>query len=258
MDSALNRSTGLTSQELSEVFRHNPRAYMAVRGAVAEKHLEKVIATLYREGSIAGYRSAAGDLDKDFYLEIGGTLVSLECKNVEVIKTTTKDARDKYIKYLIERQLISEPPKDKLPQEYRESGLPRYEYSASQIQRPNLDGINDNDFISQFDASPITIDLQRTRNSTSGDVKRGRYYQVGEIDIIAACLFSRTTRWEFLYAKAADLDKHAFYTDRYSNKIKLNSDVWTSDLRGMLQSTTWSHACNVTGPPCGIDLFDFS
>jgi len=72
-------ATGLTPEELSEVFQNNPRAYMAVRGAVAEKHLEKVLCTMQEDGHIDGYRSASGDQDKDFYMQVSGKTLSLEC-----------------------------------------------------------------------------------------------------------------------------------------------------------------------------------
>ena len=39
----LEKLTGLSDQDLADVFAKNPRAYMAVKGAVAEKHLENVL-----------------------------------------------------------------------------------------------------------------------------------------------------------------------------------------------------------------------
>jgi len=260
----LYQATGLSPQELSEVFQGNPRAYMAVRGAVSEKHLSKVVDSLREEGVIDGYRTASGDMDKDFYLQVADRQITLECKNVEVIKTTNKQAKTNYIEYLAEQGYISsaliegilsdiESPEDniqslaasslneffkRLPQEYRESGLVKYEFSSSQVQFPRIGEVSDEEFVSQFDDSPITIDFQRTRNSTDedGDTRRNRYYRVGEIDIVAACLFSRTMEWKFLYARAEDFERHENYPDRYSNRLKLKSGIWSSDLTRLIRT----------------------
>lgn len=261
-DFDLYQATGLTPQELSEVFQNNPRAYMAVRGAVSEKHLAKVIDTLRQEGVIDGYRAAAGDMDKDFYLERGSSLISLECKNVEVIKTTSKAIRSAYIEYLAQEGFIANAIIDeflnevgsteskicslptqrinelfnRLPQKFRESGMAKYKYSASRVEFSKLGEISDEEFLQQFEESPITIDFQRTRNSTDGDgdTRRNRFYRVGEIDLVAACLFSRTMEWKFLYAKAENFDRHERYPDRYSNKLRLRPGIWTSDLASLI------------------------
>jgi len=252
-------ATGLTPQELAEVFQCNPRAYMAVRGAVAEKHLEKVLENLMREGDIDDYRSALGDMDKDFYLQVKEKRITLECKNVEVIKTSSnKSSQLNYIEYLAEQGYISSSLIEnilqeigsldnslqnlslsnlkvffkRLPQKYRESGLVKYQYSASKVQDPKIGLLPDDDFIDQFSQSPMTIDFQRTRNSTDkdGDTRRNRYYKVGEIDVVAACLFSRTMEWKFLYAEAKNFERHPQYPERYLNRLKIKSGFWTSNL----------------------------
>jgi hypothetical protein len=261
---SLYEATGLTPQELAEVFQQNPRAYMAVRGAVAEKHLRKVLDNLIQQGNIDGYRRASGDMDKDFYLQAGGNSMTLECKNVEVIKITNKESKVSYVEYLANQGYISSliienilheislsgssvqdlSSSDlvgffnQLPQEYRESGLVKYQYSASRVQQPYLGQLSDHEFIAQFNGFPITIDFQRTRNSTDedGDTRRNRYYKVGEIDIVAACLFSRTMEWNFLYAKAENFVRHNQYSDRYSNKLKLEAGIWTSDLVALIHT----------------------
>ena len=239
---------------------------MAVRGAVAEKHLENIVDSLKKRGKIDGYRCAAGDLDKDFYLQIKGKEISLECKNIEVIKITKKLEKIRYIKYLAQQGLIKpcssastlskilavSSAKDikeisvaeidaqikQLPQDCRESGLMKYEYSACQIHVPQVGKIPDKEFVAQFNQNPLTIDFQRTRNSTDkdGDTKRNRFYKVGEIDIVGACLFSRTMEWKFLFAKAHNFIKHSKYNDRYINTLKLAPGVWTCDLLALLES----------------------
>ena len=232
---------------------------MAVRGAAAEKHLSKIFAKLKVEGSIDAVRSASGDMDKDFYIEISGQTYIVECKNVEVEKVTSKAKMIDYLKYLVECNLLTGESKQevfkkidveedlvalkatelkelygRLPQKFRESGLIRYQYSASKIGSPKLKVLSDKDFVSQFSDAPLTIDFQRTRNA-SGDDKKNRFYEAGELDIVAACLFSRTLGWEFLYAWAKDFKRHEKYDDRYSKKLKLKAGKWVSDIRGLLK-----------------------
>jgi hypothetical protein len=60
------------------------------------------------------------------------------------------------------------------------------------------------------------LETQKTRNqklkegqeeqepSTTGT----RWYKVTEFDIVAACLFNQTDRWEYLFARAIDLKRH--------------------------------------------------
>lgn len=252
-------STGLSSVELSEVFQNNPRAYMAVRGAVAEKHLEKKLIDLVKDGSISHYQSASGDMDKDFYIKVDGRVLSVECKNVEVEKINTKSDIIAYLYYLGKNKYISirslmeqcNIEGEKLgglklielktilrliPQKFRESGLTRYEYSASKIPDSNLDNYNSYDFIFQFEKKPLTIDFKRTRNSTdvSGDTRKNRFYREEEIDIVAACLFSRTMSWQFVFAKASDFEMHPRFTGRYSDKLSLRPGVWVSNLSELI------------------------
>jgi len=261
----LYQATGLTPQELAEVLQNNPRAYMAVRGAVAEKHLDKVLDGLCQAGGINSYRRSAGDSEKDFYLQVGNNTYTIECKNVEAIKTQkNQGTKVSYIEYLAEKGYISSLFIDnfmkeihmahegiemlssselksffkQLPQKYRESSFVKYEYSASKVPCPQLGILSDDEFVAQFNDFPITIDFQRTRNSTDedGGTRRNRYYRVGEIDIVAACLFSRTMEWKFLYARAEEFERHKDYPDRYSNKLRLQPGLWTSNLQDLIST----------------------
>jgi hypothetical protein len=257
----IDLATGLTATELSNVFENNPRAYMAVRGAVAEKHLEKVLIELVRNGDINDIQPASGDLDKDFYLNVGGRTLSLECKNVEVTKITTKPAICDYLDYLNNNGLIelNETYADLgieevdltklslgdlksiiklLPQKYRESGVARYQFSASNVENPSLGSINPREYVQQFHLNPLTIDFKRTRNSTdeTGNTRRNRFYRSDEIDLVAACLFSRTMEWKFLYAKAEHFNRHNEYPDRYSDKLVLEPGIWTDNLIELIRT----------------------
>ncbi len=261
--SKLTQLTGLTSDELADVLEKNPRAYMAVKGAVAEKHLERILNILVNEGRIKSVREADGDFDKDFYIiDNTGKTISIECKNIEVIKTTKKPERLNYLTYLAENKFISDnnlidivtnntgkniTTIDELqklssseltivlkylPQQLRESGTPRYQFSSNNIIVKSCLDIEPYKFIEQFDNNKLSIDFQRTRNSTDtdGDTRRNRLYQVGEVDIVAACLFSRTMNWEFIYAKASAFETHNNYPDRYKNSLKIHKSHWTNNL----------------------------
>ncbi len=255
---SLLEATGLEPDEVADVLQQNPRAYMAVRGAVAERHLHKILQRYRENGKIEILRTASGDMDKDFYVSVGGRDVVIECKNVEVIKLTTKIEKISYIDYLIKSGLYGREDLaeamgraecssnvildcsakevgdvfKRLPQSFRESGLPKYRFSATNVAQASLGRLSDEDFLNQFSGSPLTIDFQRTRNSTDGDgdTKRKRYYKAGEIDIVAACLFSRTLEWRFLYATVDNFERHKIYEDRYANGVKLIPGRWTSDL----------------------------
>ncbi|EGT3627675.1 hypothetical protein FAP94_14990 [Morganella morganii] len=257
----IDLATGLSAVELSNVFENNPRAYMAVRGAVAEKHLEKVLNELINIGEIIDIQPASGDLDKDFYLNVGGRTLSLECKNVEVAKITTKPAICDYLSYLNDNGLIElnetltelgieeteltrlslgdlKSIIQSLPQKYRESGITRYQFSASNVENPSVGSIRPMEFLEQFHSNVLTIDFKRTRNSTdeTGNTRRNRFYKSDEIDLVAACLFSRTMEWKFLYAKAENFKRHDQYPERYSDKLVLEPGIWTDNLVELIRT----------------------
>lgn len=58
---------------------------------------------------------------------------------------------------------------------------------------------------------PLRAETQRTRASR-GDLM-SRYYKVDHFEIIAACLFNATGRWDYVFAKSTDLLKLAANPD---------------------------------------------
>jgi hypothetical protein len=258
----LYRLTGLSSDDLAEVLAKNPRAYMAVKGAVAEKHLENYLIESQRLAKIAGFRRANGDFDKDFYVTSNaGEEKIVECKNVQVIPVSSKqDIRD-YIAFCIDNKYLTREEvqsyldgispsrgsqsvgerlasldgrtlKDLLksiPQDIRESGLPRYHFSSAKLSK--VDILETTRYLAQFDP-PLTIDFQRTRNSTddTGDTKVQRFYKVGELHVVAACLFSRSLEWNFIFCNSTSLKLHDKYTDRYTNALIIDPNKWKSDI----------------------------
>lgn len=263
----LHKLTGLSDDEVADVLAKNPRAYMAVKGAVAEKHLEKYLLDLKNRKLISDFRRCSSDFDKDFYVELSsGKKISLECKNVQVLSISGKTLGLKYLSYLLDHghldlseivrlckklkigslqtpsqlilalenspALVTTKLLAELPQELKESGIPRYEFSASMIAHHDLTSIDCKVFLEQFTGNPLTIDFWRTRNSTSndGNTKMQRFYKKGEIDIVAACLFSRSMKWQFVFGKSKFFTPHATFKDRYSNKLVIEPNTWTKDL----------------------------
>lgn len=267
----LRKLTGLTDKELAEVLSKNPRAYMAVKGAVAEKHLEKLLIKMRSTGEIQDYRKCSNDFEKDFYVILKGKKeISLECKNVQVLNIGNKDLKIKYINFLIssnylENKFVNDylkackvifDPKDtltnilnskpasitadlfkSLTQDLKESGLPRYEFSASFIKNNNAYNRSTDEFLEQFTTYPLTIDFQRTRNSTDkdGDTRRQRLYKLNEIDVVGACLFSRTLEWQFVFGKSKHFTKHVEFNDRYSNRLEIYPSKWSTSLTECLK-----------------------
>lgn len=245
----LKQLCGLEPNELAEVLENNPRAYMAVKGAVAEKHLDNYFMNLKDEGKISSFRMAQNDFEKDFYVTlIDGREVIIECKNVEVLKINTKADYLSYFKFLqskkglfegkafkSKKEYTSEKLKkqfNSLPQRLKESGIPRYEFSENQITNSSIhEGLEESEFLDQFKNAPLTIDFQRTRNSrddvNSGeDSKAARFYKLDEIDVVGACLFTRTLKWEFVFGSRESLIVHKDYENRYSNRLKLDPQKW--------------------------------
>ena len=243
---------GLEPNVLAEVLENNPRAYMAVKGAVAEKHLFNYFERLQNEGSIASFRMAESDFEKDFYVTLlDGSEKVIECKNVEVQKVNTKSEFLEYLKFIqTNKNLLQSETLENvedfslndlkeifksLPQSMRESGIPKYEFSVKKIVQKSIVGQSSaRDFLNQFDHAKLSIDFQRTRNSrdvlgSDEDSKASRFYKLDEIDIVGACLFSRTMKWEFVFGSRNSLVVHSKYEERYSNRLQLNPEMWHFD-----------------------------
>ncbi len=245
----LKKLCGLDPNDLAEVLENNPRAYMAVKGAVAEQHLKNYFINLKNQSLILNFRMAENDFEKDFYITLqDGSEKIVECKNVEVQKVNTKSDIFNYLRFIqTSRSMLQDEELDTiddyslqdlknlfslLPQNMRESGIPRYEYSVHQIEQSSIAGLTDSEtFLNQFNHSNLSIDFQRTRNSqdlsdSDEDAKAARFYKLDEIDIVGACLFSRTMEWEFVFGSRQALTIHPNYNQRYSNRLVLVPDKW--------------------------------
>lgn len=72
----------LPAHEILDVISRSDRVYQAVRGAVAERHLEKHLAGLKAEGHISDFAFVSKEGYPDFTVSIGPYTWRVECKNV--------------------------------------------------------------------------------------------------------------------------------------------------------------------------------
>lgn len=70
------------------------------------------------------------------------------------------------------------------------------------------------------------VEVQKTRAS-KGD-PASRFYEVGHFDLVAACMFSLTGRWEFRFARTQELDRHDDWPDRLK-PIQRIDERWEHD-----------------------------
>jgi len=88
-------------------------------------------------------------------------------------------------------------------------------------------------------AGEITVDFMRTRYAkTIGP--QGRFYKPSEFQVLAACLFNQTNRWEFRFIPTAKLARHKAYRGRIDNRVSLGestpySGYWREDLVSVLR-----------------------
>jgi hypothetical protein len=146
---------------------------------------------------------------------------------------------------------LTEDIYDEIPSWVTSSGFPRYKFSSYISDESSLSDLSVEEYISSFvnyefkhnsesvDCRP-SVDFQRSRNSTDSDDEDTdsgamRYYKKDEVDILAVCMFSRSTDWsEFLFC--ADLPEHPDYPNRYNNSVSIDSD-WHDSLMGCVQTS---------------------
>jgi len=144
---ALEEEFELRSGEILEVIRTRMRLAVAVRGGIAEHHLER---HLREDPQVAVARSLDEDGRPDFEVTLrDGRLLLVECKNVS-------------------------------PERYQDGDL--------------------------------KVEVQKTRSSKGAP--ESRLYLPEQFDVVAACLFSATRRWEFRFKATAALARDRRYPDR--------------------------------------------
>jgi hypothetical protein len=148
----------LTSQEILEIIANRTRLTVAVRGGVAEHHLQSYLDS---DPEVASAVLIDQDGEPDFDVVLtDGRKVLIECKNVS----------------------------------------------------PNM----------YADGSP-KVEVQKTR-SQRGD-PAGRFYRPEQFDLVAACLYAVTGRWEFRFKATSNLDRHQKHEDRLAVLHRVD-DSW--------------------------------
>ncbi|QII09236.1 hypothetical protein BH93_27050 (plasmid) [Rhodococcoides fascians A25f] len=91
-------------------------------------------------------------------------------------------------------------------------------------------------------ASPTTyangdmkVEVQKTRASRNDPASR--YYRVDQFDVVAACVYSPTGRWEFLFHATDTLPRHPNFVDRLAPMQRVNGN-WSSNLSEAVSAAT--------------------
>ena len=158
----LEEQFALTSEQILDIIRGRNRLSVAVRGGVAEHHLEQQLTGAL---GIESVERLDVDAMHDFNVTLeDGTVLRVECKNAS----------------------------------------PRTSASG------------------QF-----KVEVQKTRAS-KGD-PASRFYTTDGFDVVAACLYSPTGRWQFRFGRTAQMATHKDFPDRLA-AIQAITDDWVDDI----------------------------
>lgn len=161
----LEEQFALTSEQILNIINGRNRLSVAVRGGVAEYHLEQQLAAAR---DVAAVQRLDVDAMHDFDVTLdGGTFLRVECKNAS-------------------------------PKRYSDGSF--------------------------------KVEVQKTRGS-KGD-PASRFYEADRFDVVAACLFSPTRRWEFRFGRTAEMTRHKDFPDRLA-PIQTITSSWTDSLAAL-------------------------
>lgn len=165
---SLETEFDLTSREILEIIANRTRLAVAVRGGVAEHHLQR---HLDSDTDVLSAVLMDRDGQPDFDVVLTkGRRVLIECKNVS-------------------------------PNTYA-GGMPK-------------------------------VEVQKTR-SQRGD-PAGRFYKPDQFDLVAACLYAVTGRWEFRFKATINLERHPKHQDRLAVLHRVD-ESWRDSLAEALGS----------------------
>lgn len=161
----LEEQFALTSEQILDIIGGRNRLAVAVRGGVAEFHLEHL---LQSARDVSAVERLDVDAMHDFNVVLSdGHAIRIECKNASP-KTSASGA--------------------------------------------------------------FKVEVQKTRSS-KGD-PASRFYPINGFDVVAACLFSSTGKWEFRYGLTSRMARHKHFPDRLA-PIQTITDDWTTTLSGL-------------------------
>ncbi|MEU0286216.1 hypothetical protein [Streptomyces sp. NPDC006147] len=163
----LEEAFAMSSNQILDLLSSANRLEVAVRGRVAEWHLEQQLRSV--EG-LADVEPLDLDGQPDFeVLTRGGEKIRVECKNCSPRLTASGQYR---------------------------------------------------------------VEVQKTRAS-KGD-PTSRYYDVTHFQVVAACLFSVTGKWEFRFKRSESLKRHALHDHKIA-AMQVVDDSWSPDLLSVLE-----------------------
>ena len=158
----LEEQFALSSEQILDIISGRNRLSVAVRGGVAEHHLEQ---QLREAPGVATVERLDVDARHDFDVTLlDGRMLRVECKNAS--------------------------------------------------PRSAADGSH-------------RVEVQKTRAS-KGD-PASRFYPIDGFDVVAACLFSPTGRWEFRFGLTSQMTRHRDFPDRLTPIQRVDSS-WTTEL----------------------------
>jgi hypothetical protein len=159
---ALESRFDLSARDILDIIHTRMRLEVAVKGGVAEHHLER---RLLADPAVADVRRLDRDAQPDFDVTLsGGQRVLVECKNVS-------------------------------PEPYANGDY--------------------------------KVEVQKTR--ATRDDPAGRLYRPDQFDVVAACLYSPTRRWDFRYRRTAMMDRHSQHPDRLAATHRVDTR-WSESL----------------------------
>ncbi|NTW40377.1 MAG: hypothetical protein HGA44_10905 [Cellulomonadaceae bacterium] len=160
-DHALEELFGLDAREILDIIASRMRLEVAVKGGVAEHHLEKQLTS---DALVSQVTRLDADGQPDFEVTLAdGRCVLVECKNAS----------------------------------------------------PELYANGD-----------YKVEVQKTR--ATRDDPAGRLYRPEQFDVVAACIYSATSRWEFRFRQTRDLTRHAKHPDRLAALHRVDGTWHTS------------------------------
>lgn len=167
---ALEREFDLDHATLLSIIEQRGRLKVAVKGGVAEHHLET---TLRNDPQVAQVLQIDQDGPPDFEVTLlDGTVLRVECKNA---------SPNAYAR-VVEPDDASGDPK---------------------------------------------VEVQKTRAQKNDP--SGRLYAPGQFDVLAACLFATTGRWEFRFRRSASLSRDATYPHKIAAMQRVNR-LWSDSV----------------------------
>jgi hypothetical protein len=158
----LEEQFALNSEQILDIIGGRNRLSVAVRGGVAEHHLEH---HLRRHPAVAQLDRLDVDAMHDFDIVLAsGERLRIECKNASPRTTASGEFR---------------------------------------------------------------VEVQKTRSS-KGD-PASRFYPISAFDVVAACLYSPTRRWEFRFGLSQQMRRHKDFPDRLA-AVQTITEQWVNDV----------------------------